>query len=124
MGIRTSRATARITNLHLDAVIGCNDWERHRTQEIVINLSMEFDPSEAIASDALYATLDYRSVKKKIVASVAVSSFNLLESLAAHILSIVMSEPRVARATVTVDKPKALRFADSVSITLSADREP
>ncbi|MBN1575877.1 MAG: dihydroneopterin aldolase [Chitinispirillaceae bacterium] len=117
-------ATARITNLRLDAVIGCNDWERNRTQEIVINLTMEFDPAEALAADRLGATLDYRAIKKKIIASVAASSFNLLESLTSHILNLVMEEPRVVRATVTVDKPKALRFADSVSITLSAHREP
>ena len=121
MNLRTSRAATRITNLRLDAVIGCNDWERHRTQEIIINIFMEFDAAEAIASDLLEKTLDYRAIKKKILASVAASSFNLLESLTAHILRLVMEEPRVLHAEVTVDKPKALRFADSVSITLAAD---
>jgi D-erythro-7,8-dihydroneopterin triphosphate epimerase len=123
MQIRPSLATTRITNLRLDVVIGCNDWERHRTQEVVINCTMDFDPTEAIATDTLDATLDYRAIKKKIIASVAATSFNLLESLTAHILRLVMDEPRVVHAVVTVDKPKALRFADSVSITLSADRE-
>ncbi|MBN1306663.1 MAG: hypothetical protein JXA18_02010, partial [Chitinispirillaceae bacterium] len=36
MRFHHSLATVRITNLRLDAVIGCNDWERNRTQEIVI----------------------------------------------------------------------------------------
>ena len=123
MRTRTSLATTRITNLRLDAVIGCNDWERHRTQQVVVNCTMDFDPQEAIATDTLEATLDYRAIKKKIIASVAATSFNLLESLTAFILRLVMDEPRVVRAVVTVDKPKALRYADSVSITLSADRE-
>jgi len=122
MHIHLSSATVQITNLRLDTMIGCNDWERTLTQEVVINVSMEFDPAEALSADRLDATLDYRAIKKKIVAGVTSSSFKLLESLTAYIVGLVMEERRVRHATVTVDKPKALRFADSVSITLSAHR--
>jgi len=122
MEYRMSPATVRITNLRLDVIIGCNDWERHRTQEVVINIAMQFDATEAVAGDMLDATLDYRAMKKKILASIKESSFNLLESLTAHVLGLVMENDRVVNATVTVDKPKALRFADSVSVTLSAER--
>ena len=37
-----------------------------------------------------------------------------------ELLSLVMEHPQVMWADVTVDKPHALRFSDSVSITLSA----
>ena len=123
MHYSSSLATTRITNLRLDAVIGCNDWERRQTQRVIINISMDFDPTEAIASDRLDATLDYRAIKKRIIASVEQTSFNLLESLTAHVLDIIMNNTRVVRATVTIDKPEALRYADSVSITLSADQK-
>lgn len=122
MNYRLAPATVRITNLRLDVIVGCNEWERHRTQEVVINTTMEFDAAAAVASDALEATLDYRAVKKKIIASVKESSFSLLESLTAHVLGLVMEDDRVVRASVTIDKPKALRFADSVSVTLCAQR--
>jgi D-erythro-7,8-dihydroneopterin triphosphate epimerase len=122
MEYRISPATVRITNLRLDVVIGCNEWERHRTQEVVINITLEFDAAEAVADDALAATVDYRAMKKRIIASVKEPSFNLLESLTAHVLGLVMENGKVNRATVTIDKPKALRFADSVSVTLSGQR--
>ena len=122
MNYSRSSAITRISDLRLNAVIGCNEWERECTQEIIINIEMEFDPAAAIESDELEATLDYRSVKKRIIASVVKSSFNLLESLTAHILDLIMEYPLVQASKVTVDKPKALRFADSVSITLSAQR--
>ena len=112
----------KITDLRLNAVIGCNEWERECTQEIIVTIEMTFDPDAAITSDQLEETLDYRSVKKMILASVAETSFNLLESLTAHILDLIMQDSMVLAAKVTVDKPKALRFADSVSITLSAQR--
>ncbi len=112
-------ATTRIINLKTDAIIGCNDWERNRLQQVVITIGFEFDASEAISTDRLDATVDYRAMKKRVLQSVAASSFNLLESLTAHVLGIVMESSRVLGATVTVEKPKALRFADSVSVTLS-----
>ncbi len=33
-----------------------------------------------------------------------------------------MDEPRVQRATIEIDKPHALRFADSVSVVASVSR--
>jgi D-erythro-7,8-dihydroneopterin triphosphate epimerase len=117
-----SSAIIKITNLHLSAIIGCNDWERIKKQQILINISMEFDPYPAIDRDDLNLTLDYRSIKKRIIAEVENSSFMLLEKLTNHILEIIMSNASVLSATVRVDKPKALRFADSVSVELSAKR--
>ena len=117
-----SPATVRITSLRLSAIIGCNEWERHQKQEVVITITMEFDAAEAIACDTLESTIDYRGLKKRIIASVEETSFNLLESLTAHVLSLVMEDRAVKKASVTIDKPKALRFADSVSVTLSGER--
>jgi len=48
--------------------------------------------------------------------------FQLLEKLASDLLTIAASSERVSHAKVRVDKPHALRFADSVSVTLSASR--
>ena len=122
MDYRRSAATITITNLRLDAIIGCNEWERTRRQEVVINITMDFDAAAAVAADILTATLDYRSMKKRIIASVNESSFKLLESLTAHVLGLVMENSMVTGARVTIDKPKALRYADSVSVTLSGTR--
>jgi D-erythro-7,8-dihydroneopterin triphosphate epimerase len=124
MSYKMSPAVTKITNLRLSAIIGCNDWERYQKQEVLINVTMEFNAADAVDSDDLADTLDYRKVKKQIMSTVEKSSFNLLEKLTSHILGIVMGQPRVERASVSVDKPRALRYADSVSITLSATKLP
>ena len=49
--------------------------------------------------------------------------FHLLEKLTADLLAIATESEQVSFAQVRVDKPHALRFADSVSVTLSASRE-
>ena len=48
--------------------------------------------------------------------------FALLERLTQELLDLVMSNGSVLYAEVEVDKPHALRFAESVSITLAAHR--
>ena len=111
-------ATIRITNLKLRAVIGTNDWERDCKQDVIINIKIDFDGSKASQSDDLKDTIDYKALTKQIIQEVESSQFFLLEKLAKSILTIVMNNPLVEEAQVRVDKPLALRFADSVSVEL------
>jgi D-erythro-7,8-dihydroneopterin triphosphate epimerase len=112
----------RIKNLRLRTIIGVNDWERTQAQEIIVNIEMELDGAKAAASDDIADTVDYKSLKRQIMAEVENSSYFLLEKLSARILEIVRADSRVQRATVEVDKPSALRFADSVSVSCSFQR--
>jgi D-erythro-7,8-dihydroneopterin triphosphate epimerase len=116
-------ATIRITNLKLRTVIGTNDWERDCKQDVVINVKIGFDASKASESDNINDTIDYKSLTKRIIQTVEPSSFYLLEKLAKCILNIIMENPLVKKATVRIDKPLALRFADSVSVELKERRE-
>ncbi len=116
--------TVHIKNLRLRAIIGVNDWERDHPQDVTVNVKMEFDATKAAASDDLNDTIDYQAAKHRIMDEVENSNYFLIERLAAKILDVVMADPKVLRATVEVDKPHALRFAESVSVTCSAQREP
>lgn len=113
---------ARIKNLRLRAIIGINDWERKHKQDLIINLEFEFDGTQASRSDHIDHTVDYKKLTKQIIHDVEQSEYFLLEKLADHILDIVMRDQQVLRAIVEVDKPQALRFADSVSITSTRER--
>ncbi len=112
----------RIKNLRVRTIIGIYEWEREHLQEVVVNVEMAFDGSRAVKTDAIEDTVNYKALKKRIIDEVENSDFQLLEKLADHILNIVMDDPKVKNATVEVDKPHALRFADSVSVVCSGDR--
>jgi FolB domain-containing protein len=113
----------RIKNLALKTIVGVNAWERQEAQEVVINIEIEFDGDRAAETDALEETIDYKKIKKKILNDIESSRCLLLESLAQRVMNILLEDSRVLRATVEVDKPKALRFADSVSVVCSSDRK-
>ncbi len=112
----------QIKNLRLRTIVGTNEWEREAPQDVIINVEIEFDGSTVARTDRLQDTIDYKKVKRCIIDVVEGSSFYLLDKLANRILETVMEEEKVQRATVEVDKPHALRFADSVSVTCSAQR--
>jgi D-erythro-7,8-dihydroneopterin triphosphate epimerase len=62
-------------------------------------------------------------ITKAIIALVESGRFHLLEKLCADVLREIMANPLTTFALVTIEKPHALRFADSVSVTLSAKRK-
>lgn len=115
-------ATIRVTDLKVRTIIGINGWERKTKQDVLINIAMDIDVSKAVRSDEIVDAVDYKTITKKIIVAVKDSKFFLLEKLADMILQLVMADPKVRKATVRVDKPRALRYARSVSVELQASR--
>lgn len=115
-------AVIRITDLSLYMIIGTNAWERTKKQKVVINVAFEYSAVKAIRDDDIKMAVDYKALTKKIIKETSASHFFLLESLTDFILKIVMENKKIKQATVRVDKPKALRFAKSVSAELTVSR--
>lgn len=113
----------KIKNLRLRAIIGIYDWERENKQDVIVNLQMFFDGQKAAQTDAIVDTVNYKSITKAIIAFVENSSFQLIESMASRIADLVLGDPLVLKTTVEIDKPHALRFADSVSIVCEREKE-
>jgi D-erythro-7,8-dihydroneopterin triphosphate epimerase len=117
-----SLITVKIKNLRLRTIVGIFPEERENLQDVIINAAIRFDAGPAVATDQIGDTLDYKSLAKKIIQHVETSRFFLLEKLARSVLDLMMEDPRVKKASVEIDKPHALRFADSVSCTAEAER--
>lgn len=117
-----SLARIHIKNLRLRTFIGFNPEEQAKKQDVVVNVEIHYDATCAAATDAVAEALDYKAITKHIIAQVEEHHFLLLEKIAHDVLDIVMAEPAVLEATVEVDKPHALRFADSVSLRMAARR--
>ncbi len=115
-------AIIRIKNLRVSTIIGFNPEERDTPQEVVINIEIEVDVSEAVKNDDPGSIYDYKKIKKSVITFTEQSHFHLLEKLTAEILNLVMADPEVIRAKVEIDKPYALRHADSVSVEMEARR--
>ena len=110
-----------IKNLLVRGIVGINEWERRLPQDILINLEVFVDTSPAGQSDDVEDSLNYRSLTKAIVAFVEASSFHLVEALAEGIASLSLRDFGAERVRVRVEKPGALRFAESVGVEIVRD---
>lgn len=114
-------AIIRITNLRLRTFIGFNPAERTKQQDVVINVEIHHEAAPASLQDDVSHALNYKDISKSIIGHVETGRFLLLERLASDLLDLCTKDSAVTRASVTMDKPHALRFADSVSLTLEYD---
>ncbi|HBL74413.1 MAG: D-erythro-7,8-dihydroneopterin triphosphate epimerase [Bacteroidetes bacterium GWF2_42_66] len=116
-------AIIRVKNLLVRTYIGFNPEELVNKQDVIINLEIEAGiPARAMETDEPDGIFDYKTITKKVIALVQEGRFKLLEVLTQKILDTIMEDELVRRARVEVDKPHALRFAESVSCEMEAER--
>lgn len=113
-----SNATMEVRNLRLRTFIGFNREERVKQQDVVINIEVDHRVDPRALDDDVRAALDYKVMTKAVIEHVENGRFLLLERLVADVLAICSRPDCVTRARVSIDKPHALRFAGSVSLTL------
>jgi len=111
-----------IRDLALRCIVGVYPEERREKQDVTIHLTLHADLRRACQSDRLEDTVDYKTLKKQVVALVEGSRFMLVERLAESIAGVCLRNRRIRRVDVRVEKPSALRFARTVDVELSRGR--
>lgn len=111
-----------IEQLSIDTVIGVFDWERQIRQRVVLDIDMAFDIRAAAADDDVEKTLSYKTVAKRVIAFVEASEFALVETLSERVAALILDEFDVARVTLRLNKPYALRGAAGVGICITRER--
>ena len=103
-----------------------DDLQRaRRFYEQVLDIEISYRVPAGVFDDEVGDALNYRTITKRVIRLVEESRFLLLEKLVADVLEVCSDHPDIIRSEVTIQKPHALRFADSVSLTLEyvADRD-
>jgi FolB domain-containing protein len=116
--------TIRIRELRVPCLIGVTDEERSRRQEVVLDVTLHTSLGAAGRSDRLEDTVDYGELAARLTRLVESSSFKLLEALAEAVASACLQDPRVSRAEVQVDKPRAVPLARSAAVRIVRERKP
>ena len=112
-----------IRDLLVRGIIGINDWEREKPQDILINIILFADLQQAGENDDIHQSVNYRTVSKKIQFHAETAGRLTVEALAADLARICLEEPIVQRVRVRVEKPGAVRFTRSVGVEIERDRE-
>lgn len=112
-----------ITNLEIQGILGINPEEQANPQTVRVNATMWVDTSAAAKSDDIADAANYRTINKALIAHIEQGNPFLVERLVQELVDIVFQvEPRVEAVEMTVEKPGALRHAESVGITIHRTR--
>jgi FolB domain-containing protein len=107
-----------IKDLLVRGIIGINDWEREKPQDIVINIVVYTDLHKAGETDNIDHSVNYRTIAKKAQSHTESAKRLTVEALAADIAKICLDEPGALKVRVRVEKPGAVRFSRSVGVEI------
>jgi len=111
-----------IKDLLVRCILGVTDDERREKQDVLVSIVLSADLSKAGKSDKFEDTVDYRTVKKRILSAVENSEYHLIEAFAERVAEVCLESSGVREVQVTVEKPSALRFARSVGVEIIRSR--
>jgi FolB domain-containing protein len=107
-----------IKDLLARGIIGIREWEREKPQDILINVTVFTDISQAAKTDDINDCVDYSALAKKIQSHAESAQRLTVEALANDLAQICLKENSVKKVIVKVEKPGAVRFAKSVGVEI------
>ena len=112
-----------IRDLVARGIIGVNDWEREKQQEILINIVAFADTRKAAHSDNLTDCVDYRTLARKAREHAESAARRTVEALASDLAELCLQDPAIHGVIVRVEKPGAVRFSQSVGVEIERNRD-
>ncbi len=114
--------TIHVTDLQLSAIIGTYPHERLAPQPLFLSLELKIDAAGACRSDELDGTLDYEALCSQMRRHAAASRWLLIERLAADLMQVIMSNPRLLACRLRLTKPGAIPQAAAIAFELAEER--
>ena len=85
-------------------------------------MALSADFAAAGRSDRVEDAINYRPLKKRILALAERSEYHLIEVLAERVAAECVEDSRIREVAVGVEKPSALRFARTVDVEIVRSR--
>lgn len=108
----------RIRGLKTEALIGVHEWERRLPRILLIDLDLATDAARAAGKDRLEEALDYGAVSQSVIALVAASRVQLIETLAEQLAAMLQNKFGLRWLALTVHKPGAVPAAQDVAVSI------
>ncbi len=107
-----------IRDLLVRCITGVTAEERREKQDVLITVALSVDLSVAGKSDRVEDAVNYRPLKKRILALAEQSQYHLIEALAERVAIECLEDTRIREVQINVEKPSALRFARTVGVEI------
>ncbi len=108
-----------ITELKTDARVGVYAWEHAAPQTIQLDIAFDLPGSKPFASDKIRDTVDYSVVVARIREVLHDKHFNLIESLAEAVATLLLEEFKVPKVKVRAAKLAVIKGVKQVGVEIN-----
>ncbi|WED43491.1 dihydroneopterin aldolase [Legionella cardiaca] len=107
----------QIKGLSVLTRIGVYTWEQQISQRLLIDISIPGNFSAC--NDDLSNTIDYSKLCQQVTTYVETNAFQLIETVANNVATLIKNEFNVSELTISVSKPHAIKNASDIRVTVT-----
>jgi 7,8-dihydroneopterin aldolase/epimerase/oxygenase len=107
-----------ISEFKTEARVGVYAWELAAPQMIQLDIEFDLPGTKPYASDKIRDTVDYSVVVSRIREALSAKHFNLIETLAEAVATLLMQEFKAPKVKVRVAKLAVIKGVKQVGIEI------
>ena len=116
------RRTVFIKDFIIQEIIGIHEHEKIKKQKIKFNIVINVDQDIIPNEKDIKSIIDYEKIITKIENLTKSTQYNFLESLAEDSFKEIFEDKRINSVKIKIEKPDAIKNADSVGVEVLKNR--
>ena len=117
------KRTVFIKNFVIEEIIGIHEHEKIKKQKIKFNIVLDVNQSSLPNEKDITSIVDYEKITNKLKSLTKGKKYNFLESLAEDSFKEIFEDKRINSATIKIEKPEAIKNAESVGVEVFKTRK-
>ncbi len=116
------RRTVFIKDFIIQEIIGIHEHEKTKKQKIKFNIVVSVNQNTVPDEKDIKSIVDYEKITNKLENLVKYKKYNFLESLAEDSFKEIFEDKRINSVKIKIEKPDAIKNADSVGVEVLKNR--
>ena len=116
------RRTVFIKDFIIQEIIGIHEHEKTKKQKIKFNIVVDVNQNTVPDEKDIKSIVDYEKITNKLEHLVKNKKYNFLESLAEDSFKKIFEDKRINSVKIKIEKPDAIKNADSVGVEVFKSR--
>ena len=116
------KRTVFIKDFIVYEIIGIHDHEKIKKQKIKFNIVIDVNQNTIPNEKDIRSIIDYEKIITKIEKITKSTRYNFLESLAENSFKEIFEDKRINSVKIKIEKPDAIKNADSVGVEVFKSR--
>ena len=112
-----------IKNFIIHEIIGVHEHEKIKKQKIKFNIVIDVDQNILPNEKDIKSIVDYEKITNNLKNLTKNKKYNFLESLAEDSFKKIFEDKRINSVKIKIEKPEAIKGADSVGVEVFKSRK-